>query len=46
MAASNEEQFREDVATLEVDASAYMEELNEAADGHIGPEFRAREPME
>lgn len=46
MAASNEEQFREDVATLEVDASAYMEELNQAADGHIGPEFRAREPME
>ena len=42
LSASNAAQFAEDIATLGVDASAYMQRLDEASDGHLGPDFRTK----
>ena len=42
MSASNDEQFQEDIGALAVDASSYMQRMNEAADGHLGPDFRTK----
>lgn len=40
VSSSTDEQFRESMKTLEIDASAYMQQMSEASDGHIGPDFR------
>lgn len=40
MSSSTPEQFAEDIGALSVDASAWMEKLNEAGDGERGPNFR------
>ena len=42
ISASNAAQFAEDIATLDVDASGYMQRLDEASDGHLGPDFRTK----
>lgn len=40
IAPSTWEQFQEAVGTLDVEASKYMQRMDEAADGNLGPDFR------
>ncbi len=42
MSSSDDAQFQEDIGSLFVDLSAYMDRLNSACDGYIGPDFRTR----
>lgn len=42
VSASTTEQFQEDVATLNIDASSYMQRMTDASDGHLGPDFRTK----